>query len=76
MNSIFTFNLKSKLNLNSVFHCSQFENVGNFLRTLHKCNTSIVNAETRLCECFLQQVSCELNTLLCSTTPLFFTALV
>ena len=52
------------------------ENVHNFLRTLHKCNTSIVNADLRSCDCFLQQLSCELTTLLCSTTLLFFTALV
>ena len=32
------------------------ENVHNFLRTLYNCNTSIINAETRLCECFLQQL--------------------
>ena len=52
------------------------EVIQNFLRSLHKCNTSMLNGETRLCEYFLQQLSRELNTLLCSTTLLFFTAFV
>ena len=34
---------------------------------------AIVNAESQLCECFLQQFSFDLNTLLRSTILLFFT---
>ena len=40
-----------------------------------KCSTSIVNAESRLCECFLQQLISNLNTFLGFTMLLFFTTL-